>query len=83
MVGNFDDADGKYTYGARYGYMVVNYGDPQNGTASGITLTFNGTPTRVLVYENGKARVVTLASNAFVLNLEVGEGAFVIPLENE
>ncbi len=83
LIGNFDDADSAYTYDAKYGYMVVNYGDPQNGTAeSGIRLTFNGTPSRALVYENGKARVVNLASNALTLNLEVGEGAFVIPLTN-
>ena len=80
LVGNFDDADGKYSYGAQNAYMVVNYGDPQNGTAAqSIALTFSG-KTRALVYENGQARVVTLSSNKLTLNLEVGEGAFVIPL---
>ena len=81
VVGNFDDADEDYMYGAANAYMVVNYGDPSNGTtASDIAITFNGTPTRALVYENGVARVVTLSSNVLTLSLEVGEGAFVIPL---
>lgn len=80
LVGNFDDADGTYSYGAQNAYMVVNYGDPQDGTAAqSIALTFSG-KTRALVYENGQARVVTLTSNVLNLNLEVGEGAFVIPL---
>ena len=81
LVGNFDDADGRYTYGAANAYMVVNYGNTGNSQAeSSITMTFNGTPTRALVYENGVAQVYTLTGNALTLNLQLGEGAFVIPL---
>ncbi len=80
LVGNFDDADGKYTYNAQYGYMVVNYGNTSNSQAeSSIIMTFNGTPKKALVYENGVAKVYTLNSNQLTLNLELGEGAFVIP----
>ena len=81
LVGNFDDADGRYTYGAANAYMVVNYGNTGNSQAeSSITMTFNGTPTRAFVYENGVAQVYTLTGNALTLNLQLGEGAFVIPL---
>ena len=85
LVGNFDDADGRYTYGAKNAYMVMNYGNTNGATTAttGVTITFNGTPARVLVYQGGKVSVVTLdASNALTLNLMIGEGAFVIPLTN-
>ena len=83
LVGNFDDTDGKYGYGAKNAYMVVNYGNTDNMThaTSEITLTFNGM-TRAIVYENGQATVVTLNNNQLTLNLEIGEGAFVIPFTN-
>lgn len=81
LIGNFDDADGNYSYGAKHAYMVQNYGNTGSSQAeSSIAITFNGTPTRALVYENGVARVVTLTNNVLTLNLELGEGAFVIPL---
>lgn len=81
LVGNFDDADGKYTYNAKNGYMVVNYGDTGSSQAtSSVTMTFNGTPNRALVYENGAVKIYTLSNNQLTLNLELGEGAFVIPL---
>ena len=81
LIGNFDDADGNYTYGAKHAYMVQNYGNTGSSQAeSSITITFNGTPKRALVYENGIPKVVTLTNNALTLNLELGEGAFVIPL---
>ena len=84
LVGNFDDADGRYTYGAKNAYMVMNYGNTNGATTAttGVTITFNGTPARVLVYQGGKVSVVTLDSNALTLDLMIGEGAFVIPLTN-
>ena len=83
LVGNFDDNDGVYDYSAKHGYMVVNYGNTDNIThaTSGITLTFNGEVDKVLVYENGKPTVYTLSGNAVTLQLEMGEGAFVIPFK--
>ena len=61
--------------------MVVNYGNTDNMThaTSEIKLTFNGNVNKVLVYENGKATVMDLTGNQLTLNLEIGEGAFVIP----
>ena len=64
--------------------MVMNYGNTDNASATttAVTLTFNGTPTRVLVYQGGVPTVVSLNSNKLTLNLMLGEGAFVIPLTN-
>ena len=82
LIGNFVDADGDYLYGANYAYMVMNYANTDGATRSTdkITLTFNETPTRALVYQGGKAKVITLDSNKMTLDLQLGEGAFVIPL---
>ena len=62
--------------------MVMNYADTDGATSNTdkVTLTFNGTPTRALIYQGGKAKVVTLESNKLSLDLQLGEGAFVIPL---
>jgi hypothetical protein len=80
LVGNFDDADGRYTYNAKNAYMVVNYGNTGSSQkASSLTMTFNGTPNRALVYENGAVKIYTLSNNQLTLSLELGEGAFVIP----
>ena len=80
LVGNFDDSDGEYTYGAKNAYMVVNYGNTDNMThaTSEITLNFTGV-NKVLVYENGVGKVFDLSNGSITLNLELGEGAFVIP----
>jgi hypothetical protein len=61
--------------------MVVNYGDTNGATTAktAVNITFNGTPNKALVYQGGKATVVTLSSNVLTLNLMLGEGAFVIP----
>ncbi len=82
LVGNFDrNKNTAAQYGDNHAYMVVNYGNPgASTTASAIALTFNGTPKRVLVYENGTPRIESLSDNKLTLNLEVGEGVFVIPL---
>ena len=82
LIGNFDDADDKYTYGAKHAYMIMNYGDTNGATTAttAVNVTFNGTPTRALVYQGGNVSVVTLSSNVLTLNLMLGEGAFVIPL---
>ncbi len=82
LVGNFDDTDGSYSYGAKNAYMVVNYGNTEDATSAttAVTITFNGTPKRALVYQKGLPTVVTLSGNVLTLNLMLGEGAFVIPL---
>ena len=83
LVGNFARNEGvKAQSGDNYAYMVVNYGNTDGATAAttAVNITFNGTPTKALVYQAGMASVVTLSANVLTLNLQLGEGAFVIPL---
>jgi len=82
LVGNFARKTGvSEQNGDNYAYMVVNYGDTNGATTAttAVNITFNGTPKKALVYQGGKATVVTLSSNVLTLNLMLGEGAFVIP----
>jgi hypothetical protein len=82
LIGNFARNEGVGAQnGDDYAYMVVNYGDTNGATTTttAVTITFNGTPKKALVYQGGKATVVTLSSNVLTLNLMLGEGAFVIP----
>ncbi len=85
LVGNFArKTTTAEQYGDNYAYMVVNYGNTDGATSArtAVNITFNGTPTRALVYQQGKPTVVALSSNVLTLNLQIGEGAFVIPLTN-
>ena len=85
LIGNFArKSNVKAQYGDNYAYMVVNYGDPNAAASltatSAVKITFNGTPKRAMVYQQGKLEVVALSSNVLTLNLVIGEGAFVIPI---
>jgi len=82
LIGNFArNTTTAEQNGDNYAYMVVNYGDTKGATTAttAVSITFNGTPKKALVYQGGKATVVTLSSNVLTLNLMIGEGAFVIP----
>ncbi len=80
LVGNFArNANVGEQNGDKYAYMVVNYGNTNSATTAEVKITFNGTPKKALVYQGGKASVVTLSNNVLTLNLMIGEGAFVIP----
>lgn len=61
------------------GYMVANATGPRTGVSATVTLTFQNT-TKVLVYQNGEASTVALTDGVYTAFLEVGEGAFVIPV---
>ena len=82
LIGNFTDADGRYSCGARDGYMLVNYCDTArygtSGTAN-FVLMFSGT-SRALVYQDGASQVIDFTDGTLTLSLEPGMGAFIIPL---
>ena len=85
LVGNFDDADGKMSgeFDAYYGYMVVNYGDPDGGASkTNVTVTFDAAKADwALIYRAGKTLLVELDSGKLTLaDFEEGEGAFIIPI---
>ncbi len=61
-----------------YGYMVANAEGPRTSTNGSVTLTFNKA-THAQVYYNGKCETKELTDKKLTVNLNVGEGAFVIP----
>lgn len=76
FVGCMKDVDGFD------GYMIANADGPRTAAKTSVTLTFNNA-THVLVYKNGKKETVALADNAYTVEVDKGEGAFVIPLRIE
>lgn len=63
------------------GFWVVNAENPYNNLTSTATLTFDEGYSRVLVFQGGKQKIVSLDNQALTLNLDVGEGVFVIAIE--
>lgn len=61
-----------------YGYMVANAEGPRTDNIGSVTLTFHNA-THAKVYYNGKCTTQQLTGNALTVNLNTGEGAFVIP----
>ena len=85
LVGNFDDSDGVMSgdFTANYGYMVVNYGDPNDGASkTNVTVAFDEAQASwVLVYRAGKTLLVELdGGNLTLADFEEGEGAFIVPI---
>ena len=60
------------------GFMVVNYNDTTYNKTSVVKMTFDNA-NKALVYVDGVKQVVNLDDNVLTLNLDVGEGVFVIP----
>lgn len=64
------------------GYMIANAEGPRTDNHAQVTLTFANAD-QVIVYANGKKTTQTLDANgALTLEVNVGEGAFVIPIKS-
>ena len=75
LVGIFKDADGNR------GYMLTNGTNPWQAKSASAEITFDGYD-GVQVWEKGAPRVVNLDKDgAAVIELEPGEGKFLIPLK--
>ena len=72
IVGYMQDSEGNP------GYMVVNYNDTTYNKKSDVTFTFTNY-NRAYVYIDGVKQDVGLTNNQLTLNLDIGEGVFVIP----
>ena len=72
-MNEFSDADGNKAF------MLLNYDDPINARKNKVQLTFNDAD-GVMYYRNGEPTVVELEKHKFNMELEAGEGVFVIPL---
>ena len=72
IVGYMQDSEGNP------GYIVVNYNDTTYKKKSDVTFTFNGY-NRAYVYIDGEKHDVGFTNHQLTLNLDIGEGVFVIP----
>ena len=72
IVGYMQDSEGNT------GYMVVNYNDTTYKKKSDVVFTFTNY-NRAYVYIDGVKTDVVLTNNQLTLNLDIGEGVFVIP----
>lgn len=72
IVGYLQDNEGNP------GYMVVNYNDTTYKKKSDVVFTF-ANYNKAYVYIDGVKQDVTLENNQLTLNLDIGEGVFVIP----
>lgn len=72
IVGYMQDSQGNP------GYMVVNYNDTTYKKKTDVVLTFNNY-NKAYVYIDGVKQDVSLQNKQLTLNLDVGEGVFVIP----
>ena len=60
------------------GFMVVNYNDTTYNKTSKVEIKFDSAD-KALVFIDGVKQDLTLTNNVLTLNLDVGEGVFVIP----
>ena len=74
LVGQFKDKDGNC------GLMVTNYTEPTQELNTSIDFNFTNA-NRAIVYRNGLKKVYEVKDGKLNLNLESGEGMFVIPVQ--
>ena len=73
IVGQFKDANGND------GFMLVNYEEPSIAHKNKVTMNFKDAD-GVLYYKDGEPIVEVLKNKKFTIDLEAGEGVFIIPL---
>ncbi len=75
LIGQFEDGQGND------GYMITNATNPSDNQTTQVNCKFANGYAAVLVYTKGVPEIVPLgADNSAVIDLESGEGKFVIPL---
>ncbi len=76
LVGVFEKADGSKAY------MVVNVSNPNHdrNMTNSVSVTFDSTVTKAIVYYNGVKEIITVSSNKVTKTLNAGDGMFIIPL---
>ena len=75
LIGVFKDKAGKED-----GFMVVNFTDPAKNLSNKIEITFKDTNYAAVVVD-GELTTIKLNNGVLKLNLDGGDGAFVIPLK--
>lgn len=74
VIGQFKDKDGND------GLLIANYSDPAARLSDAVSLEFKDAD-RALVWRNGERSVYVLKDGVLNLELEAGEGVFVIPVK--
>lgn len=72
LIGQFDN-------GGKKAYMITNFAEPMTRKENIVELTFEDA-NAVVVYAKGEQKVYRLINGKAVFSLNVGEGAFVIPV---
>lgn len=72
FAGVFEDKDGQD------GFMVVNFTDPADKITNNVTLNISG-KTKAIVITNGVKKIADIKKGKLTLNMQAGEGSFVIP----
>lgn len=73
LVGYFLDED------HNRGYIVTNATDPSEDLFDSVNITFNKA-THAVVYSRGRREIKELVNNKLTLNLQAGQGVFVLPV---
>ena len=73
IVGQFEDKDGNK------GFMLVNYEEPSIKHTNKVTMKFEDAD-GVLMYRNGDPTTIGLTDKTFTIDLDAGEGVFIVPL---
>ena len=76
IVGQYEDADGNK------GFMLVNYEEPSIKHTNKVTMKFENAD-GVLLYRNGDPTTIGLKDKTFTIDLEAGEGVFIVPLNKK
>ncbi len=73
VIGEFKDKDGND------GLMITNYSNPAENLSDEVNIKFKNA-NRALVYKDGERKIYALTNGVLDLQLGVGEGVFVIPV---
>lgn len=74
IIGQFKDKDNND------GLIITNYTDPLDNISSRVSLEFKNA-NRAIVYRNGEKVIYEVKDNKLKLDLEPGEGVFMIPVK--
>ncbi len=80
VTSTYDMVVGGFTCGEQNGYLAVNADLPTEGNrTTRATFSLSGY-NKAIVYVNGKARVERITNGSLTLNIDAGEGVFIVPL---
>ena len=77
VIGCFENADGYQ------GFIIANFDEPLSDKTDKVTLKFDGGINKAIVYENGNPKKYDISADGLTVELNAGDGVFVVPyIEN-